>query len=46
MRSPYPLGPEDFLVSAARVTNGDFALFLMDIHGNRELLYTGRQTVW
>ncbi len=46
VRSPYPLGPEDFLISAARVPNGDFALFLMDIHGNRELLYTGRQTVW
>ncbi len=46
VRSPYPLGPEDFLVSAARATGGDFALFLMDIHGNRELLYTGRQTVW
>ena len=45
-RSPYPLGPEDFLVSAARTHGGDFALFLMDIHGNRELLYTGRHTVW
>jgi hypothetical protein len=46
VRSPYPLGPEDFLVSAARTTGGDFALFLMDINGNRELLYSGRQTVW
>ena len=46
VRSPYPLGPEDFLVSAARTAGGDFALFLMDIHGNRELLYAGQQTVW
>jgi hypothetical protein len=46
VRSPYPLGPEDFLVSAARTQGGDFALFLMDIHGNRELLYAGQQTVW
>jgi len=46
VRSPYPLGPEDFLVSAARTPASDFALFLMDIHGNRELVYTGRQTVW
>ena len=46
VRSPYPLGPEDFLVSAARTAHDGFTLFLMDIHGNRELLYTGRQTVW
>jgi hypothetical protein len=46
VRSPFPLGPEDFLVSAARNAGSDFALFLMDIHGNRELLYAGRQTVW
>ena len=46
VRSPYPLGPEDFLVSAARTTDSDFALFLMDIHGNRELLYCGQHTVW
>jgi hypothetical protein len=46
VRSPYPLGPEDFLVSAARTAGENFALYLMDIHGNRELLYAGRQTVW
>ncbi len=46
VRSPYPLGPEDFLISAARTAGSDFALFLMDIHGNRELLYAGRNTVW
>ena len=46
VRSPYPLGPEDFLVSAQRSPDGLFSLFLMDIHGNRELIYTGKQTVW
>lgn len=37
--SPYPLGPEDFLVSAQR--DGKFVLLLMDVHGNRELIYEG-----
>ncbi len=46
VRSPYPLGPEDFLVSAARTSSEDFSLYLMDIHGNRELIYSGRHTVW
>ncbi len=46
VRSPYPLGPEDFLVSAARLPGSAFALFLMDLHGNRELVYAGRETVW
>jgi len=46
VRSPWPLGPEDFLVSAARASDSDFALFLMDIHGNRELIYAGQNTVW
>ena len=51
-RNPIPLGPEDFLASA---TDGDplrsFAnthswLYLMDIHGNRELIYfSGKQNV-
>jgi len=45
-RCPFPLGPEDFLVSAARRTNGRFDLYLMDIHGNRELLYVGRANSW
>jgi hypothetical protein len=31
VRSPWPLGPEDFLVSAARTSDRDFALFVMDI---------------
>lgn len=46
VRSPWPLGPEDFLVSAARTEGDDFALFLMDVHGNRELLYAGLKSVW
>ena len=45
-RCPFPLGPEDFLVSAARRANGRFDLYLMDIHGNRELLYVGRNNSW
>ena len=46
VRSPCPLGPEDFLISAARTPDSDFALYLMDIHGNRELLYAGERHVW
>ncbi|MBT3199229.1 MAG: hypothetical protein HN350_04875 [Phycisphaerales bacterium] len=45
-RCPYPLGAEDFLVSAARRNNGRFDLYLMDIHGNRELLYVGQGNSW
>ena len=45
-RCPYPLGPEDFLVSAARKPNGPFDLFLMDIHGNRELIYAAVHNAW
>ncbi|MCY2989918.1 MAG: hypothetical protein NTY19_18905 [Planctomycetota bacterium] len=37
--SPYPLSEQDFLVSAQR--NGKFLLYLMDVHGNRELIYEG-----
>jgi hypothetical protein len=37
--SPYPLSEEDFIVSAKR---GDkFLLYLMDVDGNRELIYEG-----
>ncbi len=46
VRSPCPLGPEDFLISAARTPDSTFALYLMDIHGNRELLYAGERHVW
>ncbi|MHC5056759.1 MAG: HzsA-related protein [Planctomycetota bacterium] len=45
-RCPWPLGPEDFLVSAARRKGGRFDLFLMDIHGNRELVWAGRANSW
>lgn len=45
-RSPYPIGENDFLVSIARERYGRFDLFLMDIHGNRELIYTGVNNSW
>jgi len=38
--SPYPLSDEDFLVSA-RGQGKQFRLYLMDVHGNRELIYEG-----
>ncbi|MBM3498207.1 MAG: hypothetical protein FJX74_06005 [Armatimonadetes bacterium] len=37
--SPYPLTERDFLVSANR--GGKFVLYLMDVGGNRELVYEG-----
>jgi hypothetical protein len=43
-KSPYPLSEEDFLVSARR--DGKFRLYLMDVHGNRELIYEGAHHVW
>jgi hypothetical protein len=42
--SPYPLSEEDFLVSADR--NGKFVLYLMDVHGNRELVYEGEHHIF
>jgi hypothetical protein len=41
--SPYPLGEHDFLVSANR--EGKFVLYLMDVDGNRELIYEGAQNI-
>lgn len=42
--SPYPLSEEDFLVSANR---GDkFVLYLMDVYGNRELIYEGTHNIF
>lgn len=41
--SPYPLGEQDFLVSAER--DGKFRLYLMDTDGNRELVYEGVHNV-
>ncbi len=37
--SPYPLSEKDFLVSARR--GAKFMLYLMDVDGNRELIYEG-----
>ncbi len=41
--SPYPLGEQDFLVSAER--NGKFVLYLMDVDGNRELIHEGDHNI-
>jgi len=42
--SPYPLGGKDFLVSAERA--GKFVLYLMDVDGNRELVYEGQHHIF
>ncbi len=42
--SPYPLGERDFLVSANRA--GKFVLYLMDVDGNRELVYEGTNNIF
>lgn len=42
--SPYPLGEQDFLVSAQR--DGKFLLYLMDVYGNRELIYEGVHNIF
>ena len=42
--SPYPLGEQDFLVSAQR--GGKFLLYLMDVYGNRELIYEGTNNIF
>ncbi len=41
--SPYPLSATDFLVSAERA--GKFVLYLMDVDGNRELIYEGTHNI-
>ena len=43
--SPYPLSEKDFLVSA-RAEDGKFRLYLMDVDGNRELIYQGVHNIW
>jgi hypothetical protein len=43
-KTPYPISKEDFLVSAKRGKN--FQLYLMDIYGNRELIYKGTHNVY
>jgi len=45
-KTPYPIGEEDFLVSIKSTNAGHFALYLMDIYGNRELIYAGKNNVW
>ena len=42
--SPYPLGEQDFIVSADRA--GKFVLYLMDVDGNRELIYEGVNNIF
>jgi len=42
--SPYPLGEKDFLVSARR--GEQFMLYLMDVDGNRELIYKGKHQLF
>ena len=42
--SPYPLSEKDFLVSARK--NGKFILYLMDVDGNRELIYEGVNNIF
>ncbi len=44
-KTPYPLSAEEFLVSARGLDNR-FRLYLMDIHGNRELIYEGVHNIW
>ncbi|MDR2430597.1 MAG: hypothetical protein LBD14_06920 [Puniceicoccales bacterium] len=46
--SPYPLSEKDFLVSARRSgrAGGGFALLLMDVDGNRELINQGAHNIW
>ena len=43
--APYPLSEEDFLVSA-RGEADKFRIYLMDVHGNRELIYEGMHQAW
>jgi hypothetical protein len=43
--SPCPLGEKDFLVSA-RGEDRKFRLYLMDVDGNRDLLYEGAHNIW
>ena len=44
-KTPYPIGLEDFLVSA-KSGRGMFSLYLMDLFGNRELIYKGKHNAY
>jgi len=41
----YPISAEDFLVSAKGLDD-KFRAYLMDVHGNRELIYEGVYNAW
>jgi hypothetical protein len=45
-KTPYPISAEDFLVSIQHPRTKKFSLYLMDLYGNRELIYTGEHNVW
>jgi len=46
-KTPQPLSEQDFLVSARGGDGGGkFRLYLMDVRGNRELIYEGAHNVW
>jgi hypothetical protein len=45
-KTPYPISKEDFLVSIMHPDTKKFSLYLMDLQGNRELIYTGQHNVW
>jgi hypothetical protein len=44
-KTAFPLTAEEFLVSA-RGAGEKFRLYLMDVHGNRDLIYEGAYNVW
>ncbi len=44
-KTAFPLSEKDFLVSA-RGEEGKFRLYLMDVDGNRELIYEGAHHIW
>jgi len=44
-KTAYPLSEQDFLVSA-RGLDSRFRLYLMDVEGNRDLIYEGVHNVW
>ncbi len=45
-KTPYPISENDFLVSIIHSKTRKFSLYLMDLQGNRELIYTGNDNVW
>ncbi|MDR0390505.1 MAG: hypothetical protein LBH59_01255, partial [Planctomycetaceae bacterium] len=45
--SPYPLSETDFLVSAQQnIRDGKFVLMLMDVNGNREIVFKGEHHIF